>query len=65
MQVYLKYNANKIFHKVLSERLGSFEIDYDTNGGNEILIKGKPEQNLIHKLSAALQEYGIEVVQDS
>lgn len=65
MHVYLKYNADKIFQKVLSERLESFEIDYDTNGGQEILIKGKPEENLILKISDALLEYGIEVIQDS
>ncbi len=65
MHLYLKYNADKIFHKVLSERLAYFEIEYDTNGSNEIKIKGQPAQNILHKLSVSLQEYGIEVVHDS
>ena len=64
MNLYLKYRADKMYQKVLSEHLTAFDISYKLLNEHTVVINGNIEETDFDKLKNSLSAYGIEVLDD-
>lgn len=64
MKLYLKYDINTVCKKTLQEQLDKFQLAYSVIGFGEIEIKEDISRADIEQISALLNNYGIEIVEN-
>lgn len=63
MKLYLKFDSNQAFKKIISEQLGRINIEFSQGGVNEIEVGDSISLDEIQKIGSALSEYGIEIIE--
>ncbi len=64
MKLYLKYDINIIFRKIVEEQLDKLEVDYKINGLGEVEFNESLSGNTIKQLTSLLSIYGIDIIND-
>lgn len=62
MKLYLKFDTNYACRVILQEKMQEFGIDYELKELGEVEIKGNLQPELQKQLEAALEHYGIRLV---
>jgi len=62
MKIYIKYDIHYAVNKLLSEQLTAMDIDFELEGLGEIEIKNNLSDKQFQELSAYLNNYGIDIV---
>lgn len=65
MKLYIKYDINVIFKKVLQEQLDKLDLSYTLVAFTEVEIKEKIQEETLKQLCSNFNEYGIEIVENS
>jgi YesN/AraC family two-component response regulator len=63
MKLYLKFDSNIAFKKILQEQLDKLQMEYTYLGFAEIEIDDSVTSGGIRELNASLNDYGIEIVE--
>lgn len=64
MKLYIKYNINAVCKKILEEQLDKLDMGYSITGFGEVDIKDSTTSEKLKELSAGLNTYGIEIVEN-
>ncbi len=64
MNVYLRFDQNIAFRKLITDLMKKSGIKYDIIGANELSFRNAPSKEEYQKLSHAFAEYGIEFVEN-
>jgi AraC-like DNA-binding protein len=65
MKLYIKYDINVICKKILQEQLEKLDLSYALVAFGEVEIKETIGNETLKQLSSNLNEYGIEIVENS
>lgn len=63
MKLFLKYDINTAFKKILQEQLDKFQISYSLISFGEVEIKQAFSNERLQQLNMSLNNYGIEIVE--
>ncbi|MBP2830698.1 helix-turn-helix transcriptional regulator [Aquimarina sp. U1-2] len=64
MKLYLKYDINKIFRKILEEQLDKIGVHYKINRLGEVEFNNSLSSQTIKELTTLLSIYGIDIIND-
>lgn len=64
MNIYLKYNIEKICRIILTDKVGALNVDYKITSNGSIYFPQGICFEKINALKGALDEYGIEIITD-
>ncbi len=64
MKLFLKYDINVIFRKILEEQLNKLAIEYKINGLGEVEFNEPLSIDTMKELTSLLSIYGINIIQD-
>lgn len=64
MKLYLKYDVQTIFRKILEEQLNTLNIKYEISGLGEIYFDEPLGIDDLKQVSTLLEIYGIEIIND-
>ncbi len=64
MKLYLKYNINVSFKRILQDKFNKMGVEYDLASLNEVDIKKEISPEDFKQLNMELNEYGIEIVEN-